>query len=37
VAADAARGPQVMLDGLELTGGVPVVLEQALQDLPGLP
>lgn len=30
VAADAARGPQVMLDGLELTGGVPADLEQAM-------
>ena len=37
VAADAAHGPQVMLDGLELTGGVPAVLEQALPDLPSSP
>lgn len=33
VAADAASGPQVVLDSLELTGGVPAVLEQALLGL----
>ena len=37
VAADAVGGPQVMLDSLELTGGVPGVLEQAILDLPQLP
>jgi hypothetical protein len=37
VAADAAHGPQVMLDRPELTGGVPAVLEQALPDLPSSP
>ena len=30
VSADAARGPQVMLDGHELTGQVPGVLEQLM-------
>jgi hypothetical protein len=37
VAADAARGPRVMLDRLGLTGGAPDVLEQALLDLPDSP
>lgn len=37
VAADAGRGPRVMLDGVGLTGGAPAVLEQALLDLPSPP
>lgn len=37
VAADAARGPQVVLDDLELTGGVPAVLEQVILDLSSSP
>lgn len=32
VAVDAAHGPQVTLDGLELTAGVPAKLEQLLPD-----
>ena len=34
VAVDAMHGPQVTLDGTELTGGSPAVLEQWLFDLP---
>ncbi|MEU6946171.1 hypothetical protein ABZ957_13205 [Streptomyces sp. NPDC046316] len=33
VAADAAHGPRVTLDGLELTGVVPAVLEETVLDL----
>ncbi|MFF0428974.1 hypothetical protein ACFYUJ_31850 [Streptomyces sp. NPDC004520] len=33
VAADAAHGPRVTLDGLELTGRVPAVLEETVLDL----
>ncbi len=33
VAADAAHGPRVTLDGLELTGRVPAVLQERLLDL----
>ena len=34
VAVDGASGPRVVMDGLELTDGVPAVLEQALLHLP---
>ncbi|MEU2632865.1 hypothetical protein [Kitasatospora sp. NPDC007106] len=33
-AADAAHGPQVILDGLELTGRPPALLQDAVHDLP---
>jgi hypothetical protein len=33
VAVDAASGPQVTLDGLELTGRLPALLEQGVLDL----
>lgn len=34
IAADAVHGPRIALDGMELTGGNPVELEQWLSDLP---